>query len=324
MSVRKAILVYSRRAEENRSAPARWTGTAFPGEQMPMQTNSPTLEQKKHPSNMSRRFVSLFVLAAIGFLVTLQLPAIASAQVSSTVWAHHSEEGLPHPNAPPPNPALGQIPVQPPAPAAAPTPASPAPAPQTASGPQDPSWPVNNKPSPATVVWDSHGLRIAANNSSLDQILHEVATETGGTVDGLSQDERIFGDYGPGPARDVLSQILDGSGYNMIMIGDLGQGAPRQILLSSRTPADPKSAAARGNSNQPAEAEEPPEPEPPPEPEQPQPQPQPQPVQNPFGGGMTPRSPQEIMQQMQQRQQQLQQQQQQQIQQQIQQQQQPQ
>jgi hypothetical protein len=107
----------------------------------------------------------------------------------------------------------------------------------------------------------------------------------------------------------VLSQILDGSGYNMILVGDLGQGAPRQILLSSQVPDDPKSAAARSNSKgQAAEPEEAPEPEPPAEPVQEHPQLQPQLPQNPFGGA--PRSPQEIMQEMQQRQQQMQQQQQ--------------
>jgi len=32
----------------------------------------------------------------------------------------------------------------------------------------------------------------------------------------------------------VLSQLLDGSGYNVLMIGDQGQGAPRQIVLTAR------------------------------------------------------------------------------------------
>ncbi len=54
----------------------------------------------------------------------------------------------------------------------------------------------------------------------------------------MGQDQRIFGAYGPGPARDVLSQLLDGSGYNVLMIGDQGQGTPRRIVLSAR-PAGP-------------------------------------------------------------------------------------
>jgi hypothetical protein len=96
-----------------------------------------------------------------------------------------------------------------------------------------PYWPVNDHSSPATIVWNSHGLRIEAANSSLRQILEEVSTDTGARIQGLGGDQRIFGVFGPGPARDVLSQLLQGSGYNILMIGDQGQGTPRQILLTS-------------------------------------------------------------------------------------------
>ena len=100
--------------------------------------------------------------------------------------------------------------------------------------PDDPIWPANEKPSPATVTWDSHGLRIVASNSSLQQIMDDVATATGATVEGLGSDQRVFGNYGPGPAREVLSQLLHGTGYNVVMVGDQGQGTPREIVLSGR------------------------------------------------------------------------------------------
>jgi hypothetical protein len=89
-------------------------------------------------------------------------------------------------------------------------------------------------PTPASVTWDSLGLRIDAANSSLAQILQDVATATGAKVVGFNADQRVFGIFGPGPARDVLSQLLHGSGYNVVLIGDQGQGTPRQIMLSSR------------------------------------------------------------------------------------------
>lgn len=113
------------------------------------------------------------------------------------------------------------------APQAAATPAMP-PAPET------PAWPAKEKPVPATITWDSHGLRIEAANSSLLQILEDVSTATGTKVEGFDADQRIFGVYGPGPARDVLSQLLQGSGYNILLVGDQGQGTPRKIVLSSR------------------------------------------------------------------------------------------
>jgi hypothetical protein len=111
--------------------------------------------------------------------------------------------------------------------------------------PPPPDWPVNDKPLPATVVWDSHGLRIDATNSSLEQILHDVSTDTGAKVEGMRSDERVFGTYGPGPANEVLSQLLNGSGYNVLMIGDQGEGTPRQIMLSAR----PTGAAPAAHNN---------------------------------------------------------------------------
>jgi hypothetical protein len=116
-------------------------------------------------------------------------------------------------------------------------------APATPSEPEAPHWPVNDKPTPATITWDSQGLRVVANNSSLAQILQDVATVTGATIEGFDDDRRIFGVYGPGQAHDVLSQILQGSGYNVVMVGDLGQGAPRQIVLTLQSAARDAKAA---------------------------------------------------------------------------------
>jgi hypothetical protein len=125
------------------------------------------------------------------------------------------------------------------------TPAETAPATQAlvAPAPELPHWPANDQPAPARIVWDSQGLRIEAANASLSDVLTEVSTLTGAHVDGFASDARVYGQYGPGPARDVLSQLLEGTGYNVIMIGDLGQGTPRQILLSARTAGSAQPAA---------------------------------------------------------------------------------
>jgi hypothetical protein len=110
-------------------------------------------------------------------------------------------------------------------------PASDPPAPAPAPTPR---WPINEQPAQPVVTWDSHGLSIDAANSSLQQILKAISVATGAKVDGMTGDQRVFGEYGPGQARDVLSQLLQGAGYNVIMVGDLGQGTPRQIMLSVR------------------------------------------------------------------------------------------
>jgi hypothetical protein len=151
---------------------------------------------------------------------------------------------------------------------------------------------VNDKPVQATIIWDSHGLRIDATNSSLQQIMKDVATATGTKVEGLGADERVFGAYGPGLARDVLSQLLQGAGYNVLMVGDQGQGAPRQVVLSSRQSGDKPPAAAGGD--QPAADEEDPEAQETPE--------EPPPVVRPGFAPGGPRTPQQMMQERQQRQ----------------------
>jgi hypothetical protein len=199
-------------------------------------------------------------------------------------------------------------------------------APAPPAAPPPPDWPANDKPVPATVVWDSHGLRIDATNSSLEQILNDVSTDTGAKVEGMQSDERIFGTYGPGPANEVLSQLLNGSDYNVLMIGDQGEGTPRQIVLSAR----PTGAAAPAHNGRETGSEEDLEAEQEIreqelqqqqlQQEQLQRQQQQQQQQNeppnirngfqpPMQPGQPPRTPQQIMQQMQQEQQQQQQQQ---------------
>jgi hypothetical protein len=169
-----------------------------------------------------------------------------------------------------------------------------------------PDWPINDKPSPASVVWDATGLRINASNSSLQQILREVSTETGTKVEGLSADQRVYGDFGPGKARDVLGQLLQGSGYNVLLAGDIGQGAPREVVLSPRL-AGSNGAPNNNAVNRPQQegggdedVPEPPDEQPPIQ--NPQVQGGPRPGFGPGGPNGPIRTPQQVMEEMQQRQ----------------------
>jgi hypothetical protein len=159
----------------------------------------------------------------------------------------------------------------------------PSPAVQAApTPPPPPDWPINSQPKPASVTWNKDALSIDAANSSLQQILTDVASATGASVDGVTKDQRIFGTFGPAPARDVLTQLLQGTGYNVVMVGDQGQGVPRQVILSARSTGKATQGVTR---SAPEETEEDyaPEPqyEPPPQAQQPQPQP-PSPGQFPM------------------------------------------
>ena len=169
------------------------------------------------------------------------------------------------------------------------------------AAPPLPDWPANDRPSDATVTWDSQGLHVVAANSSLTQILRAISVQTGATLEGLNKDERVFGVYGPGPARDVIGQLLDGSGYNVLMVGELGQGTPRQIILTVRATGGALPGGAKAQSSgedEDAEAEQ--------EAEQP-PQEQPPalaPPPPPGAAGVPARSRDQILQDLQQRQQQ--------------------
>lgn len=163
-----------------------------------------------------------------------------------------------------------------------------------------PIWPANQPPIPAIVRWDSRGLEIEASNSSLEQILHQVASETGVRWEGLTQDQRIFGSYGPGPGCDVLSKLLEGSGYNVLIIGSRDADAPLKIVLSTRLPLNPQMIANNRNRSYSAVSK-------PIEPQQPADDPSgaasAQPNSDPYNVGGAPRDPVESMQEILQRQQ---------------------
>lgn len=96
-------------------------------------------------------------------------------------------------------------------------------------------------------------LSVQADNSSLSEILHQVSQAGGMKIEGLQvsgSDQRIFGSYGPGAPRDVLSELLDGSGYNVMMLGQTPAGVPRELALTRRTAGGPSSQPQASNDAQ--------------------------------------------------------------------------
>src|SRR5580704_3990478 len=142
---------------------------------------------------------------------------------------------------------VSESPAATPAPAAQPavspqaTPAQPAPA-QPAPAQPVPSQPASVAPSmlqqpaqDAQIVFANGNLSIHAENSSLAAILNQVASNSGMKIEGLGSDERVFGNFGPGAPRDVLADLLVGTSYNQVLLGDLSDGAPRQLILTPAT-----------------------------------------------------------------------------------------
>jgi hypothetical protein len=166
------------------------------------------------------------------------------------------------------------------------------------------------------VVYSRGQLEVSADDSSLNQILRDIARETGMKITGGVTDERVFGKYGPAGASEVLSNLLDGTGSNMLL-KETADKVPAELILSPRTggptPPNPNAPGFDDDSSS-SEAVEQPRPAapPPPPPAVPQTQPGMPPVPNVNGQPPTnsTRTPQEIYQQLQQLQLQRQQQQQ--------------
>jgi hypothetical protein len=139
----------------------------------------------------------------------------------------------------------------------------PGPRPPPAPPPPPPPTPANLPPSlldkPARapqVTLNGGSLAVDANNSSLSEILKDLETSSGMTVDGFDKDSRVFGVYGPGPPRDVISSLLEGAGYNFLLVGATDAGTPREIVLTTRGNAP--ISAPQPSFSQPEEEEEPP------------------------------------------------------------------
>jgi hypothetical protein len=109
-----------------------------------------------------------------------------------------------------------------------------------------PLTPAQLPPNRAQVTYADGTLSVSADNASLNQILRQISTDTGMKITGGVKDERVFGNYGPAPADQILSALLDGTGSNMVLVHGDGP-APAELILTSRqggpTPPSPNAAA---------------------------------------------------------------------------------
>ena len=154
---------------------------------------------------------------------------------------------------------------------------------------------LGDKPAgPARITLNTGSLAVDANNSSLSQILKDLGA-TGMSVDGFEKDTRVFGVYGPGQPSEVIAELLDGAGYNFMMVGETDAGTPREVILTARSDA-PISAPQPVSPQQQEEEEEPP---PPPQQMEEPLQPRTPPGTTPPGDQQRPRTPQEMLQELQ-------------------------
>ena len=89
-------------------------------------------------------------------------------------------------------------------------------------------------------------------NASLGAILREVESKTGATMDmPANPTERVVGQFGPGPAREVLASLLNGSRFNYVLLGSPQDptSLDRVVLLKKSSGPDQPGGTSQGANN---------------------------------------------------------------------------
>jgi hypothetical protein len=130
--------------------------------------------------------------------------------------------------------------------------------------------PLDQVPAVAPVVDYKDGqLTIEAHNSTLTDVLKAVRQQTGAELEiPANATERVVADLGPGPARQVLSELLNGTHFNYVIVGSTSDpNAVQSIFLTSKSTSGAVESAASGMGRpglpEKAPAANVPEPEPP-------------------------------------------------------------
>ena len=108
------------------------------------------------------------------------------------------------------------------------------------AAPAPPLTPAQMPATPPNVAYNGGQLTITAPNSTLGDILREVHKQTGATIDVPGNaTERVMGTFGPGPARDVLASLLNGSHFNYVLLGsEANPNSLDRVMLLSKPAGD--------------------------------------------------------------------------------------
>jgi hypothetical protein len=105
------------------------------------------------------------------------------------------------------------------------------------------------------VSYQNGQLTIVAPNSTLGDILRAVKKQTGAEIEIPVATERVVTHLGPGPARDVVAELLNGSRFNYVLLGSAEDSnlLTRVVLVAKSGPENvaPNNQVA-GQAQQPA------------------------------------------------------------------------
>jgi hypothetical protein len=100
-------------------------------------------------------------------------------------------------------------------------------------------------PVPPQVSYQNSQLTIVAPNSTLADILRAVRKQTGAEIEVPAAPERVVTHLGPGPAREVVAELLNGSRFNYVLLGSPGdQTVLTRVVLVAKTAAETASATS--------------------------------------------------------------------------------
>lgn len=109
------------------------------------------------------------------------------------------------------------------------------------SGPTGPVQPIpldSMAPVPPQVSYENAQLTIVAPNSTLADILRAVRRQTGAEIEIPAAPERVVTNLGPGPAREVMAELLNGSRFNYVLLGSTTDSTlmTRVVLVAKSGP----------------------------------------------------------------------------------------
>ncbi len=109
--------------------------------------------------------------------------------------------------------------------------------------------PLDQVPAVAPRVQYSKGeLTIVAHNSTLSDVLKAVKQQTGADLEiPPNATERVVADIGPGPARDVLAELLNGTHFNYVMVGSVADPTAVQSIFLTAKSGGPDAATSAAN-----------------------------------------------------------------------------
>jgi hypothetical protein len=119
--------------------------------------------------------------------------------------------------------------------------------------PPPPPTPEQLPAVPPKLTFQNGQLTIVAQNSTLGDILRDVHSKTGATIDvpGAAA-ERVVGQFGPGSPRDVLATLLNGSHFNYVMVGTPSSpDSVAQVILTPKTGGETAPAPSASTGGQP-------------------------------------------------------------------------